>query len=70
VVGCWDHTKKEWEARGCMPSEREGPKNILKYFSRFFQGGGGGVTPQGGRTTCEKGKEREAINDGKGEEVS
>jgi hypothetical protein len=52
-----------------VPSERRDPKNILKYFSRFFQGEGG-VTPQGGHTTWGRGKEWRAMNARRGVEVS
>jgi hypothetical protein len=42
---------------------------IFKNYLEFSQVRGG-VTSLGGRTTWGKGREREAINDGKGVEVS
>jgi hypothetical protein len=53
-----------------VPSEWRGLNNLKKIILEFSKWGGGGVTPQGGRTTWGKGKEREVINEGKGEEVS
>jgi hypothetical protein len=44
-------------------------KNILKYFLDFSKEGGG-VTPQGGRTTWGRGKEWRAMNARRGVEGS